>query len=1444
MSTARRVGRWALIAVGGALAVVVLLRVGLGIYLNTASGKALVARQITARIGMPVEVTRVRFGLVTSAIGLKVFDPSVADRSRSEVFSVESADADITLFDLARGHIAPKTVELKNVDLQLHVDADGKVLTTMPKMPEGTGGGAPMPAVKLTGGRVTIHQDGRPEFALKGVDVLVEPNGDRVKLSGTVDDPLWSKWTVAGEINQATKTGSVEVATPDGPLTMDRLGSIPFVPAAVWKHIGADGRGAIDLKLWMGSDHEVHYAIEVRPNAASLTLHDAEVTLTQAVGLVRVSGAKIELRGAKAALATGTITADGMVDFGPEPTVANVKVGAEGLDVTRLPAAWGLPHDIEGKLQGSADLKLKIFDNGRIETAGGGAGEIVGAKIRGIPITFKVELRSDGQRYRFDKPMGVGGAKNLTPQPPSLERKGEKNLSDSVTSSMSAEATPEVPPLPFPRPARSSADRGGEGTERGRGGVGSAHRAAPRTCAQPPKPPGPKQPDPKKPADPKAKSAPTTLDATIALRDIEIGELLQKLNVKIGYRVSGKVTAELTLAVPIESAASRSAYEFTGKVSSPALTLEGLTIRGLSAHATYKNGFLTLRELKGTIDQPGDPKAAPGTFHGTATAAVDPAGDVTAALTLDRIPLGQVLKAVPNWSMDVRGTVSGKADLKGPYDKLSDTTAWTGSAEVTSQELVVAGRSARGAKLSVGVAKGTVTLKELSAAVEGIPVNATATLELTGKYPFAASLKTTGTDVADLRKLVPELELPAPVEGALETDTRATGTISPLEFTASGTVKATKLTLAKTPANSLELKWEVTRDRFLVKSLKADVFGGSLSGTADVPFAADKGGSFDLGFKDFDIAAATPLIPDFPVKVGGRVSGGVKGTIAPAKEGQSRVGNLDVDITAPKLTVQGIPAERLVGKAAVKGGVLEYSLEGKTLGGSFELKGRYPGQKKEAAPAGAAPARAGWGGGDEWLQSGPLAPRAVRHVEKREASSGPASTSAKQPLADHAFVRAQPKDRGSFRLTGADLSRAAAELGFQALRPLSGRLDVQFDFENDLSAGSGRVTLTGLRWGDTGITRDLSAVVVLRDGALEVTEVNGLVAGGSVRGRARVLLNNTERNFFSLALTGAEAKRLFAIVPQVGEKVDGPVSITVYGRFGREVRGSGTLTMERGTVAGVTVAGLRVPFNLATAPGGYGRFTIRDASVHAGSGTATADLTAHWGTETRLDGQVKLVNVPLRTVAPGIGDFALLGNGRITGRLDVAGTNVRSLDDLTGTFVARLGNTSPREIPLLQQAVPFLNTANLVKPFDGGDIRASLNRGVIRVQRVTLVSPNAQIFAEGNVTTSGRVDMSVIAHTGSIGPEAPAFRLLGLRLPVIGPVPVGLLRDLGDALSNRTIRLSITGSVSDPQVKVNVGALISEEVARFFLSRFVPADAAGVLGVSSGIGALSGSNRK
>ncbi|WP_439621355.1 hypothetical protein [Gemmata sp.] len=904
----------------------------------------------------------------------------------------------------------------------------------------------------------------------------------------------------------------------------------------------------------------------------------------------------------------------------------------------------------------------------------------------------------------------------------------------------------------------------------------------------------------KKPTDPPAKTdapkkddeGPTTLDATIRLRDVDVAQLLEKLQIKMDYKIGGKVTVVASVAVPVASAANTGAYQFSGEVTSPALTFEGLTVRDVAARMVYTNGKLSLTNLSGKIDQPGKFGLAPGSFKGSATMAVTPAGDATANLTIDNIPLGQIARALPGVDLAVSGTVSGKVDLKSQYEKLWDPTVWSGTAVLTSSEIVAEGRTIKDVKFSAALAKGVLTMTEARLTLEGIPVTGEATLGVSDKYPFTAVVRTTGTEVTDLRKLVPEAGFNAAVEGVLETESKVTGTLSPVSFAASGTVTAKKLTLGRSSANHIAAKWALTEDRVTLTDLKADVFGGTITGSADVPFAADKAGKFEVNFKEVDVGLASELVPDPPVRVTGKVTGKVSGAIPPAKAGEPRVGNIALDVTAPKLTVQGIPAERLVGKAALKGKVLEYELEGKTLGGSFELKGRYPGQKKDKAPAGGA------------------------------------------------------NDRGSLKVTGIDLSRIATDIGFQSLAPLRGRIDANFDFDNDLSTGSGRVAITGVRWGNELLAREVTGVLVMRDGVVDLSDFAGRVAGGELRARARVYVSDPRRNFFSVALSRVDAKQMLALAgADAADLIDGPMTLVARGRLGGETRVSGSLSLPRGSVAGVAVTDLVVPFEVSTAPGGYGRLSVQNAVINAGNGRVQPTLTVDWGYGgMRVDGRIRFINVPIAAVAPQLGENALLGSGRITGRFDLGGQNVRSAADLTGNLVAVLNNTSVREIPVLRQVTPFLNPAGLVKPFQSGDVRGSLSNGVFRIDRLALANPTAQVFAEGTITTTGRIDLTVVAHTGTIGPSTRGLRLFGLRLPLIGPVPVGLIRDVSDFLSNRTVRLTVTGTTSNPVVRVNVGALLREEAVRFFLSRYVvPAGAAEVLGLG-GLGALGASDDK
>ncbi len=1392
MAKAWGVGRRVLIGLGAVAAVVIVLRVGAGLYLHTASGRAVVAERLGAAIGLPVEVRQLDVGAVSSSIGFRVLDPALPTSPEAEVLVVESASADVSFAELVTGRVRPKEVRLRGVAVALRLDASGKLLTTLPTLPEGQAGGGdmPVPLVVVETARLTIRQEGRPAFTVSGVTLRAEPNGNKVVLSGSGDDPNWGKWKLSGEVDRSAQTGWVDVATDDAPLNLDLLRSLPYIPHEVWDNAQPAGRGkaVVHLTVGPGPQHDVGYDVRVQPvGAATLGLPAAEVTLQEVNGLVRIHDGKVDVGGADGRptatgkLAGGEARLAGRYDFTPEPSVADpITVSVDRLAVKGLPAKWGLKNlggKLPGKLSledgfltGSAKLKLVIPAKGEVQVFGGGTGHVTLPNFLGGKGRIGVTLGGDGKRLDFN----LGEA---TVAPPGANA-GDAAPVGRVESSR-PDAAPQVPD-----------DVRGE-REPTRVLVSELRRALiePRV--------GSRRLDPtyESPTIPKAdldrlllaavllqqpepkRTDQTPVEATLSLRDIDVAQLITQLELKIPYKIDGKVTLRAKLGVPLGEATTAASYKLSGTLTSPELRFEGLTVKDAAAELNYQNGVLTLSELRGKVPQPGTDE--PGEFRGTARAAIDPPGAATASLTLTKLPLGPVLAAVPDLGVSGAGTVSGTAEFRAPFDKLEDPATWVASAKLTSDTLTVAGRKATAVSFAAAVANGTLKLSDTAATIEGIPVTASGTLQLKDRFDYDATVKATGASVTDLRKLAPEAELPVPVEGALTAEAKLTGTLAPLTYRATGRVTAADLTLNKTPANHLDVRWELNPDRVQITELSAKMFGGSLDGRLDYPLKADRAGSFALGFKELDASAARAFVPDFPVRVTGAVTGRVSGTIPPAKDGQ-RVGDLDVDLSAPKLTVQGFPAERLVGKASLRGGALEYSLEGHTLGGTFDVKGRYPG-KQNPPP-------------------------------KDGAKAGP----------------------GSVRVQNIDLSRLGAALHVDQLRPLAGRVDLTFDYENDLSAGSGRVSVRGLRWGDEATADDVSGVLLLRDGYFELRDLSGYIAGGVVRGRARVKVDDPARNFVSLTLDRADAKRLAA---PFGEfEVVGNVSAVVRGNIGRSTRLTGTVSLDRGTVGGAALVGLRVPFEVTAGSAG-GHLTVRELTAQAGAGRTAGGITVDWGggPGVRVGGQVRLIDVPIRALAPGLGENAFVGTGRVTGRFDVSGQNVRSVDDLKGNLVAVLNGASVREIPLLRQAVPYLNPVGVTKAFQSGDVRATLAGGVVRVHRLALANPTAQVYADGSITlTNGRLDLDVVAHTGQIGPDVRALRLIGLGVPVLGPVPLTVVRDVSDFLSNRTVRLTIGGTVSSPAVRVNAGALLRDEAVRFFLSRYVlPAGVADAIGVGS-----------
>jgi hypothetical protein len=1237
----RRLRRGLMVLAG----VLVLVAGGGYLLLNSGYTRGLVARQVSAAVGLPVTVTHLSVGRSASTVGLSVGD----------FLTVASATLDVPLAKLVRGDVGGGTLTLSGVRVELRLDANGKFLTPLPK--GGGGGGAPqVPPIRLTDATVVFNQEGRPPFTLRNVSGDLTPVGDSLKLTATADDPDWGAWAATGTIDPATADVRVELSNPAAPLRLDLLRGIPFVPPETWDQVHPSGSSPVTVALSYLKD-DFTYAVTLAPRGATLGLPALETTFDNLSGTIRVGGPVVTLEGATAGLAGGTVTVDGKLDFGPDPSALTFQVSGTGIDVKGLPAAWNLPKQIGGRLRGAADLTVLLHPGGRVETRGDGRAELDGATVAGLPAEVKLRLRSDGRRFRFEEG----------------EQAGRANL------------------LPL------------------------------LVLLQPPAPP------------------PSSFGASVTLRDVDIAELLERLEVTIDYKLTGRVTVVARVAVPLNDQAEAPNTTVRGTLTSKQLGFEGLTARDVSADLLYTNGVLTLTKLSAAFDPEAGGK--PGTLAGTATAAVNPRGDVTAKLTLDGVPLGQVLKAVPGGPFPAAGPVSGTAEFKAPFDKLADAGSWTASGVLTSPTITAAGRAISEVKLPLKVSGGKADLVAAAATVEGIPLTADATVTLAGSYPFTAAAKTTPRQVSALTKLVPELTVSTSITGKLTLTAKAAGTLSPTTVTADGRVSATELTVGRSTANAVSANWKLTPERIVVTALEAAVFGGKLTGSADVPFAADKPGKFDVNLADVDSAGIVAAVPDIPVRVTGKLSGRVAGTLPP---GPSRTATAEVKLSAPRLTVQGIPAERLEGEMTVRGGGLDYKLTGKALGGDFKVEGRYP------------------DGG------------------------------------------------GKVSLDRADLRRLRDAV--PGTEPLSGRVSLVFDYSPGLSAGDGLVEARGVRWNNGLLVSEVRGKLSVNGDRLSLTDVTGRLADGALRGSGNLNLRRPTDNVVRLTVTGADGRRLTA--PFAGDGfLSGEVGATARLRVYPAVAGTVEVTVPRGQLAGLTVTGVRLPAEFDA----DGRVTVRAATGLVGDGRAEVDARLD-GTG-RLVGQARFRNLRLSQLG---GPERLVGGGRLTGRFDFGGERVRSVNDVAGTLVGTITQANAREIPLLDVAVPLLNPTALARPFDRGDLRGRLRNGVFRLERLALANDEADLFADGTITTAGRLDVHVVARTGNLSGGLGVLRAFGGRLPVFGPIPVGLILDISEFLSNRTVRVDIAGTTRQPVARVNTTALLAEEAVRFLLARYLP----------------------
>ncbi len=1384
------------------IAVPVLAGAGLLIarsYLSSGEAAGQVAKRLQEMLGGNVVIQNAQIGLIgdSSIGGIEAYEDG---KPNKPWLRIDEATADLSALSALRGK-SPDDIHLQGARVFLRFDSEGRLLTRLPAKKEGA---ERLPSLHIEGGELTFDQQHRAPMIIRGVHAEISSNEKGLTLKGTVNDPFWGDWKVNGDFNSTGSQGSLTLDTESVAVTMPKLKAIPFVPASVWQEVHVEGTTPAQVRLDMETKSDktsVHYHVEIAPQAAHVQVPSIDLDATEANGRAIIADEIVELENVRGKTAGGSIVTNGKLNFHDEPTRLAFKVGVQDVFLHQLPRSWKVPTDIDGKLTGSADLVVTL-KNGKVDTEGSGAGVIRDASWAGFAINkpIRLNLHSENGRFRFRRP----GSNSPAVKKKAAENKVEtqtranyplpvpQNVSSAVSAPVAEQERRKDEPKNgdniFQNAPAEAVNLLGRGIKAAADGLSKGIDSAATSLGKlkPPSKPG---------------EEPTYLDVDLNLQNVDIAQLVQKLKLNLPYAITGRLTLQVHASIPINTAGDLKAYRLRGTAKLPSFNVSGLAMTNVEAKVRYNNGILDLEDLTGQIPaappphtpQVGGGEGGGGKFAGNARVEVAPRGDLQASLKLDQVPLSTLLSLLPPMRNQVSGVLSGTVQARAPLMRLSDPASWRGVVNLNVPSIEVFGVPLRNAVASLTVDDTRARLTTLKADLEGAPLTAQGEVQLQDAYPFKAEMHLSRGDLTTLNRMAPAFRPPFQLKGRTQLDGTASGTLKPFKFdNTNGQLHARDLVVERFTVDDVSFRWARDGDDIKLDAIKMDLYGGSVTGTAKLPITATAPGSANLDIRGLDVKAMAVALPVVPVRLEGKVSGTVKGKLSPSEGDRPRTWTSDLEVTAPQLRVQNIPAEKLKGKIDYRAGKIVYNLQGETLGGTFSIKGDLPvpgNQDKETRRRGEEETRRQTDD-NLWLC---------------------------QAVAD------EPGGTGRFELRDAQLARLWR--AYDITGPLS-RLDGQFDIllnyrhigPNLSPLGDGSFRIDNISWYDEFLGTGLQGSARLTAIALELYNVTGDVAGGLFLGRFAFGVKPNSRSWFHIDLQQVEASRLFIPLPDVAAHVKGPVDLSLRGTIGREWNGSGGATLARGQVYGMEVTEWRIPLTFSFSPSqGSGELTIRDSIARIAQGRARLEGTLNWGNALRLTGRLLFYDVDLRTLLRHNPEISSYASGRVSGRVDLAGNEMHSLNDLTALVQAKMRQGQALQMPVLRQLTPYLRPGASSGTFQSGELKGRLAGGIFRIEHATLVGDFIKMLILGTINLAGNLDLEVTAQTGLNCINPARTNSISTRIPVVGVIPRLLIYEATALLSPAVVHLHVTGTVRAPVIRIEPLLTLTDEAVRFFL---------------------------
>lgn len=855
------------------------------------------------------------------------------------------------------------------------------------------------------------------------------------------------------------------------------------------------------------------------------------------------------------------------------------------------------------------------------------------------------------------------------------------------------------------------------------------------------------------------------LQTSLNLKIDDLALFLNKLEVKLPVKVAGKGNVKVKVWIPVAHPRSIKRYRVEGSIEFASLTIDKITVEKLLAVITLKDGLIKLTSLKGEF--PGSNKA--GTFAGDAQFQLDPLGDLIANLTLNEIALERFASLIPTAGRKLEGRVSGRFSFRAPGATLHETSSWVASGVIRTEKLLIDQWSVESANAKLALKDNRLAVTDLTGRYQGLPLSGIASLTLDEKYPYQAELQLDESDFARITQLYPDFKSPIPIKGSLALGAKSTGTLSPFTATVTGKGTSSSLEISTAKVTSLQFKWSWLKERVLLTNVTGVFHKGNLKGHVTIPLNEKAEGDLSIDFERIDLDSLSKSFEAFPIPLLGVADGTVKGSLSAVGPGKIR--NIDVKTTfkSPQLSIRNIPTESLKGNIRYTQNRIVYDLQGRTLGGTFDVRGV-------------------WGA-------------------KADANEAPQT--------------------GKIRLIDIELSKLWNALATgNGKSPLSGKMSLKLDYEHDketnFPVGTGQLSFARMRWGRVDVSSQLRGRIRVSREMVNVVDLEGDLAGGTLLLATNIDLEKWQRSRFQARLNRVSAQRLlkpfFAESPPISGKMD----VSVQGQVSEQWRGQGRVAIQNGKLNNVSFTEWLIPFDFFYSPRrSSGEIDFRESRASIARGRVVTQGSFRWGTGNHLQAKAQFFGIDLQQLLRSTTIRQRLGKGKISGRLQLTGRNIRSMKDLKGTLDAEFRDTQALTFPVLQQFRPFLRGQSPATTFQRGKLRADLSNGIVRIRPLALESEVLSLMAEGTVTVAqGRLNLDVNIRTGQLVVDPVILRLAGVAVGAPGSAQVAT--QLLTYLSNRVVHLRVRGTISNPSVRVEPLRILTQEGIRFLLLNQIP----------------------